>query len=84
MAKKLSPFNFTKAVVRSFMAESGLEPRYEQIPTKALFITYSRGTAYVLTDSIYVCQTASQSSMYWVFQIGGKPRFVLTGLSSFD
>ncbi|KAM0460729.1 hypothetical protein ACHAPV_001239 [Trichoderma viride] len=27
MAKKLSPFNFTKAVMRSFMAESGLEPR---------------------------------------------------------
>ncbi|PTB71056.1 hypothetical protein M440DRAFT_1442957 [Trichoderma longibrachiatum ATCC 18648] len=27
MAKRLSPFNFTKAVMRSFMAESGLEPR---------------------------------------------------------
>ncbi|KAL7962181.1 HotDog domain-containing protein [Trichoderma compactum] len=27
MTKKLSPFNFTKAVMRSFMAESGLEPR---------------------------------------------------------
>ncbi|PHH81380.1 hypothetical protein CDD82_907 [Ophiocordyceps australis] len=27
MAKKLSPAGFTKAVMRSFMAESGLEPR---------------------------------------------------------
>ncbi|GAB0134001.1 hypothetical protein EsDP_00002388 [Epichloe bromicola] len=27
MAKKLSPTAFTKAVMRSFMAESGLEPR---------------------------------------------------------
>ncbi|KAK5995292.1 Putative esterase C31F10.02 [Cladobotryum mycophilum] len=27
MAKRLSPFSFTKAVMRSFMAESGLEPR---------------------------------------------------------
>jgi acyl-coenzyme A thioesterase 13 len=27
MAKKLSPVGFTKAVMRSFMAESGLEPR---------------------------------------------------------
>lgn len=35
MAKKLSPFNFTKAVMRSFMAESGLEPRYEQAQAKA-------------------------------------------------
>ncbi|KAL6870562.1 HotDog domain-containing protein [Trichoderma novae-zelandiae] len=30
MAKRLSPFNFTKAVMRSFMAESGLEPRLLQ------------------------------------------------------
>ncbi|KAM6479071.1 HotDog domain-containing protein [Trichoderma sp. SZMC 28011] len=29
MTKKLSPFNFTKAVMRSFMAESGLEPRVD-------------------------------------------------------
>ncbi|KAH6870906.1 hypothetical protein B0T10DRAFT_533711 [Thelonectria olida] len=35
MAKKLNPTQFVKAVTRSFMAESGLEPRYFRIVSAA-------------------------------------------------
>ncbi|KAF7561624.1 hypothetical protein G7046_g2497 [Stylonectria norvegica] len=39
MSKKLSPSLFTKAVMRSFMADSGLEPRYG--PPSSWVVTYT-------------------------------------------
>lgn len=73
MAKRLSPFNFTKAVMRSFMAESGLEPRYEQA-TIATSCTLAEDSQLTQRNQR---QTAAEPSRHCAFQTCKRPSLIL-------
>ncbi|KAJ4861913.1 thioesterase superfamily domain-containing protein [Trichoderma breve] len=86
MTKKLSPFNFTKAVMRSFMAESGLEPRLLQ--NRNRLQTIHGGTIASLVDlggSLAVASTGrfatgvSTDLNVTYLSPGGRPGDILKG-----
>ncbi|KAH0529496.1 hypothetical protein TsFJ059_004232 [Trichoderma semiorbis] len=86
MIKKLSPFNFTKAVMRSFMAESGLEPRL--LHNRNRLQTIHGGTIASLVDlggSLAVASTGrfatgvSTDLNVTYLSPGGRPGDILKG-----
>ncbi|QYS96041.1 4HBT domain-containing protein [Trichoderma simmonsii] len=86
MTKKLSPFNFTKAVMRSFMAESGLEPRL--LHNRNRLQTIHGGTIASLVDlggSLAVASTGrfatgvSTDLNVTYLSPGGRPGDILKG-----
>ncbi|EHK44033.1 hypothetical protein TRIATDRAFT_37284 [Trichoderma atroviride IMI 206040] len=91
MAKKLSPFNFTKAVMRSFMAESGLEPRL--LHSRNRLQTIHGGTIASLVDlggSLAVASTGrfatgvSTDLNVTYLSPGGRPGDLLKGTATCD
>ncbi|EGR49016.1 uncharacterized protein TRIREDRAFT_61020 [Trichoderma reesei QM6a] len=95
MAKRLSPFNFTKLVMRSFMAESGLEPsnltycpliqnRLQTIHGGTLASLVDLGGSLAVASTGRFATGVSTDLNVTYLSPGGKPGDVLKGTSICD